>query len=511
MSRPWLAAPLFATFACGAPSVRPTAIPPPAGPPSPVEAPTAAPPPVAPPTPMKVYLPAEQTGGSPYCLDPDSAQLRAILTAPPPGDDATFPAIALRADVPFLHDLLRTTYAAYPELIQRRDFDIGAFFETWAASLPATDDPIGIRPGIVDPLIELKVVHRDNHLQLRGWGGKMSRDPRLTITEFSVDAQVDSAERCVPGEASTVLPHTIRSARRLDESGAVVPVLVASTLGPAPPSLELTCGEAKHSLTPRPDVANRLDRSAPVYEWAAADDTAVISVRRLFGNPAEVEQLRQLATDYAQHREHRRIVFDFRGNPGGNDGHIYAWVKEAHRGVLKIRPSLELKAGAAPCGFWNYRVADQLRYGVADSPEAVAERQELRKQWPARVPAVEHDIFNGVINSDAARPYKGKVYVLVDRHSGSSGESGPLALVASLGATLVGERTGGYLEYGNLRSFVLPHTGLVVNVPSKRNYHQPPVEGVGIAVDIYLSASDLGLPAAEVAALLARSERGKRR
>ncbi len=503
---PWILAAL-ALAGCAPRTALPRPTPPP---------PTLAPPPLppaanhspdAPPQPVSVYLPPERGGGSPYCLEPDSADLRRILTSPPPGEDTLLNAAALRADIPYLHMLLRKTYAAYPELSQHRSFDINAFFAEWESRVADVEGSVAIRPGLVDPLITLKRVHRDNHLQLRGWGGKMSNTPELAVTEFMADANVAKPRECTSVGEADVFAHTIRTATRIESGGSPIPVLVASVQGVAPEELTMKCGETRHTLSPRPRSANGLDRSAPVYGWASHGDTAIITVRRLSGSPEDVKLMEQIAADYPKHRKHRRIIFDFRGNPGGNDGHIYAWVQRAFRGSFTIRPSLEVRAGAAPCGFWNYRVASQVAYGVADTPESIAERDTIRADWPTHVPAVEHRLFAGVLHAESNSPYNGKVYVLVDRHSGSSGESGPQALALSVGATLVGERTGGFLEYGNLRSFVLPHTGVVVNVPSKRNYHDPPVEGVGLPVDVYLQPNDVTRPAEELIPLIVGYEK----
>jgi C-terminal processing protease CtpA/Prc len=239
-----------------------------------------------------------------------------------------------------------------------------------------------------------------------------------------------------------------------------------------------------------------------VYAWHSAGDTAVIEIRRLWGSPEESELLKQIADDYPKHRQHRRLVFDFRGNGGGDDAHMYRWIERAHRGPRSIRPSVEIFGALAPCSYWNYRVAHQIGFDIVDTPDAERERSRIREAWPNRVPAVHHRVFDGHMRSDAKRPYRGDVIVLVDRRSASSGESGPEALARALGARLVGERTGGFLEYGNMRTFVLPHTGIVMHVPTKRNYHDPPAEGVGLPVDVYLPPELLARPANELLDLL---------
>ncbi|MBT3221487.1 MAG: hypothetical protein HN348_20590, partial [Proteobacteria bacterium] len=72
------------------------------------------------------------------------------------------------------------------------------------------------------------------------------------------------------------------------------------------------------------------------------------------------------------------------------------------------------------------------------------------------------------------------------------------AMLSAFGATIVGERTAGYLEYTNVRPFVLPQTGLTVGIPTKRNYYDTPVESIGIPVHIYLAPHLMRKPAEEL-------------
>ena len=95
---------------------------------------------------------------------------------------------------------------------------------------------------------------------------------------------------------------------------------------------------------------------------------------------------------------------------------------------------------------------------------------------------------------------------LVDRFSGSSGELAALELRCALGAILVGERTAGTMQYGQLQRFVLPRTGLVWQVPTRRFFFEEAVEAVGLAVDAYLEQIDAD--AADLVPLLERVSAG---
>ena len=115
----------------------------------------------------------------------------------------------------------------------------------------------------------------------------------------------------------------------------------------------------------------------------------------------------------------------------------------------------------------------------------------------------------------AGTPYRGRVFALLDRNSGSSGERAAVDLRRALGAVLVGERTAGCMQYGQAVRFVLPHTGLVLQLPTRRFFFEGEVEGlrgevegVGFPVDVYLE--DIGMEAEALLPHLGALERAAR-
>ncbi len=64
---------------------------------------------------------------------------------------------------------------------------------------------------------------------------------------------------------------------------------------------------------------------------------------------------------------------------------------------------------------------------------------------------------------------------------------------------LVGERTAGLMEYGNVRSYLLPNSGIRWSLATKRNLFEQPTESVGLPVDVYLAD-----PAATVETVLSQ-------
>lgn len=147
-------------------------------------------------------------------------------------------------------------------------------------------------------------------------------------------------------------------------------------------------------------------------------------------------------------------------------------------------------------------VEAQIRQGNVDTAEARTERDRGRATWSDQTPPPTIRLDTGLREGRTDTPYAGQVFVLLDRHAGSSGELAALALQRALCAVLIGERSAGALQYGELRRFGLPATGIVCQLPTRRFFFDTAVEGVGLPVDCYLEQIDQ-----EAAALLPSLER----
>jgi hypothetical protein len=500
--RPRLALPacLVALLACGPTQLLPSSS-------SPTPCPTFTVPKPAPPPPaaplLGVYLPADRAASFTSCLDPDSPALRAIVKRARWKETEGVPAVALADDVRDLHAAMKKRYAGYAELAEHPTFDPDLYFAEWETLVRAQHETVTFEDGILRPLIGIRQVHPDNHLAPWGFGGRLTRRPELAVSEYQVHRTfTDGAlAACVFGDAKP-MPGTLRVARELGAHG-LADIATFTSAGTAD-AIVASCGGGDVRFDRRVSTATGAKETDPVYEWRAAGDAAVIVVRRLWGPPEAEAKLRQLAADYDAQRAKKTIVFDFRGNGGGDDGYVSAWIEKAVRGTWKT-PYVEVKVTGAelPCGDWNALVTDQISYDRVDLPDAKAERDAF---WPKALAAlktatvVAADISD--VTTNAAHPYAGRVFVLVDHASGSSGESGPDMLRSALGATIVGERTGGYLEYGNIRPWVMPRTGIVWGMASKRNYYPGPREAVGLPVPIYLPPDLLEKPVEELLPLL---------
>lgn len=472
----------------------------------------------APAPPMaEVYLPPEQTGGYRYCLDPDSAALAASLgqlrqTLTEPLDRA-----ALAADVDFFHQLLRELYSGYPELVQHPTFEVEAFFARWTESLRRGTEPAFLEPDFSAWLVELGADHSDRHLMPIGAYEQVVDAPAAQVHEL-VGALPEGASaldlggcrlHALPGDVAIHwAPGTLRTAWGVDAEERVGPVLAVSVRGEGPERAELRCGEQRVALERRPWVFARDE--GPVYEWRAHGDTAIIRIRRFWGDAEELATLGELARDYEQHRSFARIVFDVRGNSGGDDSYLFDWIAAAKRGVWSTGVIVNLDTNLGPCRGWNPLVVDQLLDGRANSTQAQAERAELRASWSAADGARSGTLLrvhDGLVEGEAEHPYAGSIVVLTDRDTASSGESVPAYLRAALGARVIGERSAGLMDYGNVLPFVLPHTGVWVQIPTTRFYNDPPAEVIGVPVDAYLAPELMERPAEALIGVLDELDR----
>jgi hypothetical protein len=265
-----------------------------------------------------MYLPPAETGGAEFQFNPASPDLRAAVKARGPRPDDLLDARALAEDLVFLRRALRKHYSGYPELLQKPDFDVEALFDQHIARLRTGPARVKFADSAMALFVELKQQINDSHLGMRG----VDIDPRKSYREYqaAVSGPAPSLEGCKVPQSS---PTTLRVVPLLAADGRQGQLVTVSAR-PQGDTLELACNDKRISLTARP-LVSREDGiwDKPVYEWRRAGQVAIIRIRRFDGPPAQIALLEQLVKDYPQHRRSPVIVFDLRGNGGGNDGYAY--------------------------------------------------------------------------------------------------------------------------------------------------------------------------------------------
>ena len=230
---------------------------------------------------------------------------------------------------------------------------------------------------------------------------------------------------------------------------------------------------------PRPGMPNE----GPAVERSVVAGVLVLRIRRLIGTPDDEQLLAAWAASGDEDFAHDRIVVDLRGNSGGNDGHTHHWVERRLRPVEGYCTSATWSVRGRPLGFWNATAWRQALHGPDGVPPGfLAQRHDPR---PDDVLAVDEETFDLPAGD---LPWAGRMLVLVDRRTRSSGESSAWLLRQGLGARLLGEPTFGMIEYVNIVQYALPRSRLVVSLPTKSNDLGFPVESVGFPVDAPLDA-----------------------
>jgi hypothetical protein len=454
---------------------------------SPVLPPAVVKPPPPEPT---VYLPKERANGWPYCFDPDSAALRRFETRPRVAPTDRLDAAALALDVRDLHAAMEHLYAGYPELLHSTKFDVDVFFADWEREVRTAGESIDFQRGVLAPAIALRRQVRDNHLGL--WGYQLAKEPALAYSEYQRVGHFTDPALCT-AEGVGAVPGTLRNSVLVSRD-SLQPLATFSAQSTAP-MINVHCEDAPGAipferLLPDPDLGVKLHDDGPPYEWHKVGRAVVIRLKHLHASKANEANLEQLAQDYDAQRAAPVIVFDFRGTAGGSDGYVGSWIRKAARGTSAPAFVDVTSSSAVACGDWNSLVEQQIADKTIDTDEGRAAREAFLASHPlgGGPKGASGDVFDGASSPFTSKtPYRGRIFVLVDRYSGSSGESAPLELQAALGAMIVGERTAGYLEYGNMRPYLMPRTGIGWQLGSKRNLFVYPSDGVGIAVDAYLS------------------------
>jgi hypothetical protein len=389
--------------------------------------------------------------------------------------------------------------------MQDVSFDVERFFSDWEQTLRHGSPTITFGEGVLRYLVELRRHVRDNHLFVWGRAMKLVRRDDLMFSEYQARRRVEPFDvtQCTFGGVTPV-PGTARIAKLLTRTG-LSDVTTFSAQSSAP-SIDVVCGGQTVRFERHVSRAKGADAHAPTYETRTVGDATVIVVRALDGSPNAQALLGQIAADYAKHKQKSVIVFDFRGNGGGNDGYIYSWVEKAKRGIWPLPHfDVSVTGAARACGEWNDLVADQITYDRVDSVEGKAERETFRAKTPlgdVLGAPVEAAPSVTSVTSNATSPYSGRIFALADAASASSGETSPDELRTALGATVVGERTGGFLEFGNVYPYAMPRTGVLWELGSKRNYYTEPRDGVGIPVDVYLDDDLVEAPVEALVPLL---------
>jgi Peptidase family S41 len=227
-----------------------------------------------------------------------------------------------------------------------------------------------------------------------------------------------------------------------------------------------------------------VDQNAPAVEVEDLHGVLCVTIRRFFGGAGDDKRLWEWAGDSLSHFSHERIVVDLRGNEGGNDAIMLEWLLPVLQAGVQIPgTSAGWFVGEAPLGLWNSAALIEAR----DGPAAVPSWHRAHRHVPAPgdVLQVRKEGDDGPLQA-GIRPWGGKMLVLLDGQTKSSGESAAWMLQHAVRGLLIGARTAGMIEYGNIVPYLLPASGLHIGLTTKHNDYGVAIELVGLPVQTEL-------------------------
>jgi hypothetical protein len=201
------------------------------------------------------------------------------------------------------------------------------------------------------------------------------------------------------------------------------------------------------------------------------------------------------------------FVVDLRGNGGGNFAFAEAFLLELTDDDLTLLDESEVMSRTALEGRVNTARYDVARGAVSGDTRQHYERhigvleQRLAEARHRAATRVEIERKDQRVRGRASRAYEGRVVLLVDGGCASACEM-MIALARQLpNAIVAGTSTRGAMEVGEIATFRLPRSGVVVRFGTRR-YRDPSgdfTEARGYAPDVRLSGEDALIEAMRLA------------
>jgi hypothetical protein len=191
------------------------------------------------------------------------------------------------------------------------------------------------------------------------------------------------------------------------------------------------------------------------------------------------------------------VIFDMRGNGGGDDTMGYQ--------LAKLLAGANLKDGYLPQ--WTSKTPESMQLFINSFSLWKRDYMESHEPVPAHIEhliaeftqkrelAVEGKLSDRPFASDSeeekedfhlAKSIRKPIYILIDFECASSCESTTDAFEYNKLVKRVGERTAGYIHFGNNGNVVLTHSGIVLQMAVSYNQYKDGrfLEKKGIAPDI---------------------------
>lgn len=236
---------------------------------------------------------------------------------------------------------------------------------------------------------------------------------------------------------------------------------------------------------PRGREPRTVREPGPMVEESERSGVLCLRIRQFGGSSRDsVDQSRRWQEAHQDHFRFERIVLDLRANPGGDDTYPIDWARDHLRRPVDYPSWQEWRICGQLLGTWNLSVYWEAIRGLAALGEHL-DRSKIDLGSSVSM-IIREEPFRLPSGSD---PWPGRMMVITDRGSASAAEGTAWLLRSGLDARLVGGNSAGAMAFGNMTPYLLPRSGLKIDLPSATSGFQ--VEMTGLGVDLPL---DVGTP-----------------
>jgi C-terminal processing protease CtpA/Prc len=398
-------------------------------------------------------------------------------------DRVPFSADERAAELAFLRDAIRDTYAHLDVKRAQWGVDLDALFARYGPRIRAADTWTRYESAMVGFVSELHDAHvawrrKRAATEAKRRVVRLGLDTRLVAGELIVSdvwkgssaeaAGLARGDRIVaidgdPVEGRMAMLAAVRSASRAEAAAYDFAEQWPASRIPAdaPPRERQITRERDGAVTTlrvTPETTGRPGGRPPAIELVRRGPIAVLRVHDLQGSTRKlIDTIAPLST--AIFASPHGLVVDLRGNDGGFEDNARAL-------------AAQLVAGDVTAGTTRVRLSQRAREAHRAWKDLVEDPD--RRGWSVAQPLSVHGA--------ATAAYPANIAVVIDAGCRSSCETLAL-LLHEAGGRLIGERTGG--ASGAPVTIMLPSSKATVTIPARAMYdrHGAPIEGHGVAPD----------------------------